>query len=185
VPQGRYRVAGAAGAVVERFSCAPGPAGWRYTATREDDDGRPAGTLDLTVDLAWRALRLHAQAGGWQVRGGAAGDRVVFRRGDAEHEAVAAGFTGSSPAFAVVTARLLGLAPGGTCRVRLVRLSDALAPLTVDEGWGRTADLASDVGAVERYEVADLATGERRVVHLAGDVVVHATGVDLLSLTRR
>jgi hypothetical protein len=175
--------------LVERFACAAGPAGWRYTASREDEDGRPAGTLDLTVDRAWRILRLHAEAGGWELRGGVAGDRTVFRRGPEEHDAVAAGFTGTSPAFAVVTARLLGLAPGVTARLRLVRLSDALAPLTVDEGWGRTedapADLPAGVDAVERYEVADLATGERRVVHLAGDVVVDATGVVLLSLTRR
>lgn len=182
--RGSYRVDGPSGPAIERFSCGAGPAGWRCTATREDGDGRLLATLDLTVDRTWRTVRLSAEAGGWQLRGGVAGDRVLWRRGGQEHAAVAAGFTGSSPVFAVATARLLGLAPGGTARVRLVRLSDALAPLTVDEGWGRTADLPGGAG-VERYEVADLATGERRVVHLVGDVVVDATGVDLVALTRR
>ena len=165
---------------VERFSCAAGPLGWRYTAVRETADGRPLGRLDLVVDAAWRAVRLDATAGGWTLRGGAAAAELVWRRGEQEHRAPAASFTGDSPAFLVATARLLGLAVGVQRRVRLVRLGEGLAPLTVEEGWGRTPD----VEEAERYEAADLATGERRVVHLVGDVVVDGTGVDLLSLTR-
>jgi hypothetical protein len=43
---------------------------------------------------------------------------------------------------------------------------------------------ATDEGPlrVERYEVADLATAERRVVHLAGDVVLEAPGLELADL---
>ena len=36
---------------------------------------------------------------------------------------------------------------------------------------------------VVRWEADDLATGERRRLHLAGDVVVEAPGVRLLELT--
>ncbi len=181
MPRGSYALSGPDGPIgTEHFSCAAGPAGWRYVGRRESPDGRPTGLLDLTVDASWRVVRLHAEAGAWSLRGGVVGAQAVWRRGDAEHSERAAGFTGTSPAFAVGTARLLALEPGGTARLRLVRLSGALAALTVDEGWGRTPDVAG----VERYEAADLATGERRVVHLAGDVVVDGTGVDLLTLTQ-
>lgn len=182
MPSGRYGLSGHDGPLgVEQFRCAAGPAGWRYVATRTDPDGRPAGTLDLTVDAAWRVVRLYATAGEAELRAGVAGPDAVWRRGeDDERTTAAAGFTGTSPAFAVVTARLLALDVGVTARVRLVRLSEALGALTVDEGWARTPDARG----VERWETADLATGERRVVHLAGDLVVDATGVALLSLTR-
>ncbi len=80
----------------------------------------------------------------------------------------------------MVTARLLGLQVGATAQVPLVRLSGALGALTVHEGWGRTAG----VEEAERYEVADLGTAVRREVHLVGDVVVAADGVELASLTR-
>lgn len=182
MPSGSYRLSDSDGPyAVEDFRCAVGPAGWRYVATRTDPDGRPLLALDLAVDDRWRAVRLVVSAGGAELRGGVAGREAVWRRGDAEHAAAAAGFTGDSPCFAVATARLLGLEVGATARLRLVRLSVALGALSVDEGWARTAD----VEQCERYEAADLATGERRTVHLAGDVVVDATGVELASLTRR
>lgn len=171
MPSGSYRLADG---TVEEFRCAAGPAGWRYVGTRSDGL-----SLDLAVDAAWRPVRL-VVSGPVELRGGAAGPELLWRRDDVEHRAAAAAFTGDSPAFAVTTARMLGLAVGATVRVRLVRLSAALGALTVDEGWGRTAD----VEEVQRYEAADLATGERREVHLAGDVVVDATGVDLLTLSR-
>ncbi|MCW2776388.1 MAG: hypothetical protein JWN17_113 [Frankiales bacterium] len=170
MPAGSYALAGG---TVEEFRCAAGPRGWRYVGTR------PGWTLDLTVDAAWRPVRLLVVAGGVELRGGAVGPELVWRRGEVEHAAEAVGFTGDSPAFAVVTARQLRLDVGGTARLRLVRLSPALGALTVDEGWGRTPD----VEEAERYEVADLASGERREVHLVGDVVVAATGVELASLT--
>ena len=181
MPSGSYLLSDHDGPyAVESFRCAAGPAGWRYVATRTDPDGRPLLGLDLAVDDRWRAVRLVLAVGGAELRGGVVGPEAVWRRGADEHATPAAGFTGDSPAFAVATARLLALAVGGTARLRLVRLSAALGALTVDEGWGRTAD---EQGA-ERYEAADLATGGRRVVHLVDDVVVDAGGVDLQTLTR-
>ena len=173
MPTGTYVLHGEHGDpdVVERFSCAPGPAGWRYTASRDDGS-----RIDLTLDRRGRCIRLLAAAGGWEVRGGLA-DVLRWRRGQDEHEEVAAGFTGTSPAYAVATARLLGLDVGEQRRVRLVALTEpSLAARTVDEGWALTALDAQEGLAVARYEVADLATGERRVVHLAGDVVVAVEG---------
>ena len=71
--------------------------------------------------------------------------------------------------------------------MHLLRVTEpALLPLDVDEGWAlvdvtehetETAPLP-----VERYEVADLATAERRVLHIAGDVVLDAPGLELVEL---
>ncbi|MCF2532708.1 hypothetical protein [Yinghuangia soli] len=181
---------------VERFSCAPGPAGWRYRAVG-DGDGR---VTDVTLDARGRPVRVEAFAHGWRVRGGAAvvdgAAAVMWVRGPAdpegggeavEGEAKAQAFTGRSPAFLVGTARLLGLTVGASVRVRLVGLSEpALAPMTCDQGWALTEIEEHPTPAgplpVARYEVADLATGERGVVHLAGDVVLSAPGVELEEL---
>jgi hypothetical protein len=175
VPRGAYLLGGV---VRESFTCAPGAAGWRYAAVRADaDTGAPLGRVDLVLDRRGRALRLLLASGDWTVRGGVAGAEVAWRRGEQEHVAAAAGFTGSSPGFAVATARLLALEVGQSRRVRLVRLDDAaLAGLDVDEAWALTGREDRDGLLVERYEVADLASGERRVVHLAGDIVLATEG---------
>lgn len=187
------------------FSCAPGPSGWRYVSQTYDADRAPLGRVDVTVDERWRQVRVQVSGGGWTLRGGVAGPDAVWVRepdggtagdaaGDAtvgatagEQVARAAGFTGRSPAFAVVTARLLGLGLLDRRRVRLVGVTEpACLALPVDEGWALVdvTEHETETGPlrVERYEVADLATAERRVVHLAGDVVLEAPGVELADL---
>ncbi|MER8188253.1 hypothetical protein [Kitasatospora sp. NPDC094015] len=198
MPNGRYSLHDTHDHVLlgeERFSCAPGPAGWRYVSKTYGPDGDTLGTTDLTLDSRSRPLRLELRAGGWQVRGGAV-DGVAWVRTDAadpggaqavEGHDRAHAFTGSSPAFLIATARLLRLAPGGNARIRLVRLTDpVLAPHTVDQGWQleavETHETDSGPLLVERYQVADLATGEQAVVHLAGDVVLAAPGIELEEL---
>ncbi|MFC5180090.1 hypothetical protein [Actinomadura harenae] len=80
-----------------------------------------------------------------------------------------------------------GRVVGTAADVRLVRVSGfALATLTEAWRW-RLASLTrheTDSGPlpVERYEVADLATGEVQHVHLAGDVVLDAPGIELTDL---
>jgi hypothetical protein len=190
LPKGTYHHLDPHGTTVgvEVFSCAPGPSGWRYVSQTYADDGRPLGRLDLTVDAAWRQVRVSAEHGSTLLRGGLVGPEAVWVRGDdPERAAPGAGFTGTSPAFAVVTARLLALTLLERKRVHLLRITEpALLPLEVDEGWAlvdvtehetETAPLP-----VERYEVADLATAERRVVHIAGDVVLEAPGIELVEL---
>lgn len=176
---------------VERFQCAPGPAGWRYVAQVHSGAAGPAiASVDLTVDERWRQIRLDLRAGGWLVRGGVAGRELLWVRArdsgaePAEHAESAAGFAGRSPAFLVAVARMLRLEPGTDARVRLVRLEEpALAALSVEESWtlAETTVHQTDAGPlrVERYEVADLATGQRRTIHLAGDVVLAAPDVEL------
>ncbi|MFF2045625.1 hypothetical protein ACFVVX_34920 [Kitasatospora sp. NPDC058170] len=179
----------------ERFSCAPGPAGWRYVSKTYGPDGRVLGTVDLTLDSRARPLRMELRAGGWQVRGGAV-DGVAWVRTDpadpagelaAEGHDRAHGFTGRSPGFLVATARMLRLREGASARVRLVAFTEpVLAPRTFDQGWllegVDTHETDSGPLLVERYQVADLETGEQQVVHLAGDVVLAAAGVELEEL---
>jgi hypothetical protein len=195
MPAGRYLHLDSAGQphAEERFSCAPGPAGWRYVSQVLAPDGSQLESVDLTVDSQWRALRLEVRAAGWLLRGGVAGADTVWSLAPEESSAApeqvapAAGFTARSPVFAVVTARMLGLAAGKPARVRLLSLSGWPGqPLPVDEGWALTDVTTHPTDTaplpVERYEVADLASGLRRVIHLAGDVVLDAPSLELAEL---
>jgi hypothetical protein len=177
----------------EHFQCAPGPSGWRYVAQRTSPSGDPTGSVDLALDELGRPIRLELRAADWQVRG-AALDGVTWVRTDptgthaTEGNVRAHAFTGTSPAFLVATARLLRLTPSTSAtRVRLVALTDpVLAPRTVDQSWAlvqREAH-ATDNGplTVEKYQVTDLDTGEQHTVHLTGDVVLEAPGIELEDL---
>lgn len=196
MPRGLYSLRDHAGTVVayERFSCAPGPAGWRYNAQVLAPDGRtPTGLVDVTIDASGQQIRVEVRAGDWVVRGGVANGETVWVRSRAsgedssEHTVPAAGFTGRSPGLLVAVARLLGLRAGASSRVRLVALTDpAHTPLPVDVAWSLTTveQYPTEVGPlpVEHYETADLASGQRAEVHLAGDVVLAASGVELDAL---
>ncbi|MFW6693387.1 hypothetical protein [Streptomyces sp. MAR4 CNX-425] len=183
----------------ERFHCAPGSSGWRYVAQTTAPDGTPAGSVDLTIDHRGRPVRLELHAGGWQVRG-AALDGVTWVRSDpagtaaSEGNARAQGFTGTSPAFLIATTQLLpppptppGPATPAPHRLRLVALTHpVLAPRTLDQAWTRTGEDTheADTGVlrVTNYQVSDLETGEQHAVHVAGDVVLAAPGVELEEL---
>lgn len=194
MPRGRYRLYDPYDRTPlgeERFQCAPGPSGWRYVAARQTPSGEPGGSLDLTLDELGRPLRLDIRAGAWQLRGGAL-DGLTWVRTDAtgahaeEGNAAAHAFTGTSPAFLIATARLLRPA-AEPVRVRLVALTEpVLAPRTTDQSWAYagTEHHESDGArlAVHRYTVGDLHTGERHTVHLSGDVVLAAPGVELEEL---
>ncbi|MFF3613372.1 hypothetical protein [Streptomyces sp. NPDC002580] len=193
----------------EHFHCAPGPSGWRYVsrltapAGPDPDDAPPhgaaaaavTGSVDLALDELGRPIRLELHAANWQVRG-AAIDGVTWVRTDPtgmeadEGNVPAHGFTGASPAFLVATARLLRLTPSAAApatRVRLVAFTDpVLAPRTLDQSWALIASEthATDNGplTVDEYQVTALDTGERYSVHLAGDVVLAAPGIELEDL---
>jgi hypothetical protein len=196
VPRGLYRLRNRDGAVVgyERFSCAPGPVGWRYNAHVLAPDGRtPTGVVDVTTDASGLQIRVEVRAGGWVVRGGVADGETVWVRTAASGEdagqdtAPAAGFTGRSPGFLVAVARLLRLHAGASSPVRLIALTEpALAPVPVEVAWSLTTveEHPTQVGQlpVERYQTTDLANGQRAAVQLAGDVVLAATGVELDAL---
>ena len=196
MPSGLYSLRDHDGAVVayERFSCAPGPAGWRYNAQVLAPDGHtPAGLVDITTDASGRQLRVEVRAGGWTVRGGVVGGETVWVRtgasgeGGGEDTAPAVAFVGRSPGFLVAVARLVGLRPGESSQVRLVSLMDpAIAPVTVEAAWSLATveEHPTENGPlpVERYEIVDLAGGQPATVHLVGDVVLAAPGVELETL---
>ncbi|MGW7521721.1 hypothetical protein ACWGJ2_39775 [Streptomyces sp. NPDC054796] len=177
----------------EHFHCATGPSGWRYVSQITTPSGDHAGSVDLTLDDLGRPIRLELHAASWQVRG-AALDGVTWVRSDPTGEFAQEGnvpahsFTGASPAFLIATSRLLRPAPGAPAtRVRLVALTPpVLAPRTLDQSWAllRTEAHATDNGplTVENYQVSDLETGETHDVHLAGDVVLAAPGIELEDL---
>ncbi|MET9294969.1 hypothetical protein [Streptomyces sp. NPDC003077] len=177
----------------EHFHCATGPTGWRYVSQLTTPSGDPAGSVDLTLDTLGRPLRLELHASAWRVRG-AAMDGVTWVRTDptgahaTEGNAAAHAFTGASPAFLVATARLLRPAAGsGAVRTRLVAFAPpVLAPRTLDQSWTLLNSTAhtTDNGPLiaDEYQVNDLETGEQHAVHLAGDVVLSAPGIELEDL---
>ncbi|QPP08555.1 hypothetical protein G4Z16_21550 [Streptomyces bathyalis] len=177
----------------EHFQCATGPSGWRYVSQITTPSGDHAGSVDLALDELGRPVRLELHAGGWQVRG-AALDGVTWVRTDpaGEHaqqgNAAAHSFTGGSPAFLIATSRLLRPAPGAPAtRVRLVALTlPVLAPRTLDQSWTlvTTETHATDNGplVVENYQVGEVDTGEQHPVHIAGDIVLAAPGIELEEL---
>lgn len=177
----------------EHFQCAPGPSGWRYVSRLTTPSGEPSGSVDLAIDDLGRPIRLELHAAGWQVRG-AALDGVTWVRTDptgshaTEGNVRAHAFTGTSPAFLIATARLLRLTPSASAtRVRLVAFTDpVLAPRTVDQSWAlvNSEAHATDNGplTVDEYQVTALDTGERHTVHIAGDVVLAAPGIELEDL---
>ncbi|MGW0933350.1 hypothetical protein [Streptomyces sp. NPDC002644] len=174
----------------EHFQCAPGPSGWRYVSQFLTPEGDHRGSVDVTLDALGRPLRVELHAGGWQVRA-AALDGVTWVRTDPTGEHATEGnvrahaVTGASPAFLVATARLLRPSSSeDPVRVRLVAFTDpVLAPLTVDRTWALTGREThpTDSGplVVDTYRVTDLGTGEQHTVHLAGDVVLAAPGIEL------
>jgi len=177
----------------EHFHCAPGPSGWRYVSQLTAPSGEHRGSVDLTLDDLGRPIRLELHAADWQVRG-AALDGVTWVRTDptgaqaTESNVRAHAFTGTSPAFLIATTRLLRLtASASATRVRLVSFTDpVLAPRTVDQSWTllNRETHATDNGplAVDEYQVTALDTGEQHTVHIAGDVVLAAPGIELEDL---
>jgi hypothetical protein len=177
----------------EHFHCAPGPSGWRYVSQITTPSGAHAGSVDLSLDALGRPLRLELHAASWQVRGAALDGVTWVRTGPlgthaTEGNVRAHAFTGTSPAFLVATTRLLRLTPGSPAtRVRLVAFTEpVLAPRTLDQSWALVNSEAHATDnaplIVDEYQVSDLQTGEQHTVHVAGDVVLSAPGLELDAL---
>ncbi|MFI0404997.1 hypothetical protein [Actinomadura sp. 3N508] len=184
MPSGTYLHTGEG--LEERFKCAPGPGGWRYTSQRPDGL-----RTDLVVDARWRQIRVELVTPTWWVRGGVTGPEVAWVRAaeetGTEHAERAAGFIADSPGFLIAVARSLGLDENAEADVRLVQLGGpSLSPLTTLWRWRRAGTSVHETETeplpVSQYEVTDLSTGEVESVHLAGDVVLAAPGIELTDL---
>lgn len=155
---------------LERFTYGPDATGWRYRATRHDPQTQThLGELELVVAPDGRVLRLEQRGGGWLLRGGVVGGDVLWRRGDQEHVVAAHGFTGSSPAYAIVCSRLVGSRGDGALRLIAVH-DDALATATVDQVWTQAGDT---------WTCVDRSTGEAGRWVLDGDRVLSGPGVTI------
>lgn len=190
MPAGVYLVETDEGELLERFTCAPGPAGWRYTATQHDRAGARLGRVDLVVAAAGPVWRLELERGERTVRVGLVGGEALWSRDGTDSRTAADLLAGDSPALLVAAARTsappAGHPPAGKGRRGVLRVGGpALAPLVAAEQWEPGGEQQQDGVVVERWGVGDLATGEVRVVAVAGDVVVAVDGprrVDLLEL---
>lgn len=158
MPSGSYLLSGHEGVFArERFICEEGPDGWSYVGVRSDPRTDVAsGRIDLLVAPDGRVLRLEVSGGGWTLRGGVVGGEALWRRGDEERSAAAAGFTGTSPSYAVVANRLAVQ----EADLRLVEVHDAaLATRLVDQRWtgadGVWRSEVLDTGAAGRWRVVD------------------------------
>ncbi len=177
MPRGTYHLAGRP----EAFSCAPGPAGWRYVSA----------TLDLACDSAFRAVRFVVTGeGGRQVRGGGlrlddGAPVLVWAPADdpgAERTTAATGVLTGSPGSVVALLRSVS-PPGGAAAdadLEVLRFGpDAHAGLRVRLRVARVGAVRHDApdGELldETWTVSDVDTGLVSEVHLAGDVVLHAT----------
>jgi hypothetical protein len=172
--------------VEERFQCAPGPGGWRYTS-RRDDGVR----VDLVVDARWRQIRVELVTPGWWLRGGLTGPELAWVRAaggtGTEHGERAAGFVSDSPGFLVAIAHSLELDAGAQTDVRLVQVSGtSLSALTTMWRWRHAGTSTHETETaplpVEEYAVTDLATGEVETIHVAGDVLLAGPGIELTDL---
>ncbi len=176
MPRGIYQLAGRS----EAFSCAPGPAGWRFVSDR----------LDLACDTGFRPVRFVVTSSGGQVlRGGGlrlddGTPLLVWAPADdpaGERTAAAGALLTGSPGAWVSFLRTVappGSAPVSADVVALEIDPDSAAALTVRRRVTRTGAQAHQAPAgtlqVETWTVDDLDTGARRELHLAGDVLVWA-----------
>lgn len=181
MPRGVYQLDGRS----EAFSCAPGPAGWRYVSDR----------IDLTCDAAFRPVRVAVTGpGGSWLRGGGLrlddGAAVLVwassRNPEVERTTSAGALLHPSPGAWV--ALLRGAAgPGAQPLERTVAVldvdGDALAAIVGVRVLRRVVSTSHPAPRgellAERWEVDDPDTGLRRELHLAGDVLLSATGANL------
>jgi hypothetical protein len=112
MPSGLYRLFDESGAPVgtEQFRCAPGPMGWRYFSTVQDDRG--VTNVDLSVDASWRPVRVRIQTPEHHVLVSVQAGRLVGILDD-EHldlpfDQATATADYPSPCFPLVSIRRLG-----------------------------------------------------------------------------
>ena len=160
---------------LERFSCGAGPLGWRWTSRRDDGN-----TLELVVEPDGAVRTLLAVHDGWQVAGSCADGFASWTRDGRRHTAVADGFTGSSPAYAVAVGRLAVALPGRD--LVLVEVTEPVgAARTVRQRWTPCPGGEPDLLA---WQVDDLERGTRRVVHLHAELLVATTGPEPVVLVQ-
>jgi hypothetical protein len=170
---------------LERFRCAPGPAGWRCVSEIDAvEPSRHAETVDIAVDADWRPVRLRVDTGEHLLLARPAGDHLEIeldgRRRDVDWDPETE-LDYRSPAFNAVTANRLHHASLTAADLSVVFFEPfTCEPRIVLQRYERL-----DYGAVvtpvgtfhaERWRYTALETGWTRSMWIAGDIVVAYEG---------
>lgn len=171
MPSGTYEMTSGE---TESFRCAPGPAGWRYFATRGD------AIIDLTVDASWHPVRVRLHRGDHVLVLVARDDRFVGERDGGPLDLDPAELVDfPSPGFKAAIANRL--VQGGEVAALIVEPEtlEVRRELRRYDALG-TAEVATRVGSfgAVRWRAPD---GEFAV---AGDVAVAGKGFELLTYDR-
>jgi hypothetical protein len=176
MPSGLYRLSD--GAATEQFRCAPGPMGWRYFSTVQDARGTI--NVDLSVDAAWRPVRVRIQTPAHHLiltaRGSVLDDEQLEVAFDPARQTV----DFPSPCFPLATARRLGASD----EIEAISLDpETLRPSTEKHRYesGDEEEVTTPVGRFVARAWRHIATRPHfsRALWIAGDVVVAGDGLEL------
>lgn len=179
MPTGRYRVIGDEGQDIgwEAFRSAPGPAGWRYVSEVETNEFGPhRATVDLTVDAAWRLIRvrittaehaLELRPRGNTLAGGRDGEPLEVPWGPDDH------LDYLTPATNLITCRRLA----GSAEIDVLYVDPfTLVPTRERQRYqlAGTEVVRTPVGrfGAERWTYTSLGSGWTSDLWVAGDTVV-------------
>ena len=184
MPSGLYRLFDESGAPVstEQFRCAPGPMGWRYFSTVQDDRG--VTNVDLSVDASWRPVRVRIQSPDHHllvsVRAGQFAGILDDAHLDIPFDQATMTVDYPSPCFPLATIRRLG----ETAEIDVLRF-DPETLLAHPEHHryeaGDTREVATPVGRFAARAWRHAAPRRRfsRELWIAGDVVISGEGLEL------
>ena len=162
----------------EQFRCAPGPMGWRYFSTIQD--ARGATNVDLSVDAAWRPVRVRIQTPEHHLlmsaRGSIQDDEPLDIPFDPETITVDFG----SPCFPLATARRLG----GSGEIDATVIDGEAGELSTEHHRyeaGDDEEIATPAGRFVARSWRRVTPHISRALWIAGDVVVAGDGLELVA----
>jgi hypothetical protein len=177
MPSGLYRRSDERGDVAsEQFRCAPGPMGWRYFSTVQDDRGTT--NVDLSVDSQWRPVRIRIQTPTHHLLLSARGSMLDDAQIDVLLDGVAVDFP--SPCFPLTTARRLS-GSGETEVLAIDGETLQVSRQTHRYEAGDEEDVSTPVGRFRARAWRHVAPRPHfsRGLWIAGDVVVSGDGIEL------
>ncbi|HJT37572.1 MAG TPA: hypothetical protein VJ818_04035 [Actinomycetota bacterium] len=163
----------------EQFRCAPGPMGWRYFSQVRSDAG--VTNVDLSVDAAWRPVRVRIQTPVHHLLLSARGPSVLDdEQLDVTFDPETTTIDFPSPCFPLATARRLG----GTGEIVAIAIDiETLRHSSERHRFeaGDEQEIATPAGrfVARAWRHVAARPGFSRALWIAGDVVVAADGLEL------
>lgn len=177
MPSGLYRLADGG---TEQFRCAPGPMGWRYFSTVQRDGGTI--NVDLSVDAAWRPVRVRIQTPQHHLLLSARGSILDDEQLDVTFDQETQTVDFPSPCFPLATARRL-VGPGEIDAISLD--PSTLQPSTEQHRFeiGDDEEIATPAGRFVARAYRHIAPRPHfsRALWIAGDVVIAGDGLELVA----